>query len=93
MKGQLENKMLQSELNSMEIENRRIDEVIDQFVNINERLTNKLYSGSIESRYKIAAMIQKNHILKTGLSNLDDVIVGVIVQLEDLVELQSKKKK
>ena len=85
MKDDSEKRFLQNKLHSMEIEQREIDELIEQYKNIYDKL-NKEISGSIESRYQLAAMIQHNHILARRLDHLDDHMVEVNVHLEDIKE-------
>ena len=83
MNEDLEKRILQNKLKIMEIEQLKIDEVIEQYKNIYDKL-NKEFSGDFDSISKIAAMIQQNHILKTQLEYLDDDMIGVNCNLEDI---------
>jgi hypothetical protein len=83
MNEDLEKRILQNRLKAMEIEQMKIDEVIEQYKNIYDKL-NKDFSGDLDSISKIAAMIQQNYILKTQLEDLDDDMIGVNCNLEDI---------
>jgi hypothetical protein len=83
MNEDLEKRILQNKLKIMEIEQMKIDEVIEQYKNIYDKLY-KDFSGDLDSISKIAAMIQQNYILKTQLEDLDDDMIGVNCNLEDI---------
>jgi|2_EtaG_2_1085320.scaffolds.fasta_scaffold13288_6 hypothetical protein len=86
MKDDSEKRFLKNKLNSMEINQREIDDVIEQYKNIYDKLNTEKIGHKDSSRYQLAAMIQQNHILKTRLDYLDDHMVEVNMHLEDIKE-------
>tara|TARA_R100000808_G_C2070273_1_gene98082 strand:+ start:40 stop:330 length:291 start_codon:yes stop_codon:yes gene_type:complete len=86
MKDDSEKKFLQNKLHILEIEQRQIDELVEQYKNIYDKLNTEKIGHGDSSRFQLAAMIQHNHILARRLDHLDDHMVEVNVHLEDIKE-------
>tara|TARA_R110002020_G_scaffold51534_3_gene145813 strand:+ start:2864 stop:3157 length:294 start_codon:yes stop_codon:yes gene_type:complete len=81
----LEEKMLRNKLSMIEHEQKRIDDIVAQYKNIYDKISQGVcINEDMKTRHKIAAQLQQNYILKTHMDYFDDHFVEINVHLSDI---------